>query len=80
MGDFAADLADQVDPAAPRHRQVQQQQVEAALAHMGQHFESVDGFADDIDVGCAVEDALEAFAHDGVVVGNDNSNHKVSPR
>ena len=76
LGRFGLDLADQIDPAAPRHRQIEHEQVEAALAHVAQYLEAVDRFADDVDVGRAVENALESFAHDRVVVGNNYSDHR----
>ncbi|MCY1558325.1 hypothetical protein D9M68_952480 [compost metagenome] len=79
LGRFAADLADQVHPAAPGHREVEQQQVEAALAYMAQHLEAVDRFADDVDILRTVENALEPFAHDRMVIGNHNSYHSYGP-
>ena len=63
------------DAAAAGHRQVQQQQVEAALAHVGQHFEAVDGFPHHFDFIHAFQDALQSLAHDGVVVGDHDADH-----
>jgi hypothetical protein len=81
LGRLAAHLADQVDAAAPGHREVEQEQVEAALAHQRQHLEAIRRFAHDLDVERAVEDALETLAHDRMIICNDYSYHRcISPR
>ena len=79
LGIFRAHQLDQLHAAAPRHRQVQHEQVELEFAHALHDFAAVGGFADHLHVLDIGDDALESLAHDGVVVGDHDPDHEAAP-
>src|SRR5579871_1290964 len=66
---FALDLLDQLDAAAPGHRHVEQQHVELRVTDPLENALSILRLGDDIDIAGGAQKLLQAFAHDGVVVG-----------
>src|SRR5262249_53396868 len=61
------------DAAAPRHRKVEQQHVEATRAHRAYHVVAVAGLAGHHDRGIHGKDPAQPFAHDDVVVGDEDA-------
>ena len=77
FGCFGPDLADQIDSASSRHRQIEQQHIESAFSDLTDHGKTIDGFADNRNFIIAFEYPFQAFAHQGMVVRNNNSDHIV---
>ena len=74
-GSFGLDLLDEVHTALAWHRHVQQQHIALERAHALQDFVSVTGFAHHVDIAGSEQQLLEALAQDGVIIGNQHSNH-----
>ena len=71
---------DELDAALARHRHVEQQQVEVERAHPRERLVAVLRLARDLrGRRAAREELLQAVAHDGVVVGEHDADHAVSP-
>src|SRR5450830_1414471 len=66
---------DQLDAVFSWHRHVEQQQVEAALAHPRHDLVAAHRFARHFDSRRALENAAQAVAHDSVIVGDQDARH-----
>src|SRR5450432_4450343 len=72
------DLLDQLHTALPRHRHVEQQDVEIERAHTFDDLPTVAGLADNIEIVRTLKELSQAFAYDRVIVGDDDPDHRRS--
>ena len=57
------------------HAEIEQQHVGIQLLDSVQHFAAVRSFAHDLEILLQAEEFLQAVTHDGMVVGDEDSNH-----
>ncbi len=71
---LALELLEDLEPAAARHGDVQQDEIEVLLLDQVQDLLPVAGLAGHIHVGLTHEDLLVPLADDGVIIGDQDSN------
>jgi hypothetical protein len=71
-GEFLLQLLERVDAIAIRHRNIEQEHIPGLLSRQAQCLGAIVGFAGDQHVFGFGKDLLEALAHDGVVVGDQD--------
>lgn len=74
-GHFAAQVAQQVLTAVRTEAEIDDRDVRRGGGSEFERLARVAGLADHLHVGFGLEQALEAFAHDGVVVDEEEAEH-----
>ena len=67
------ELARGLQPGHPRHRDVEDREVDVVAQRALDRLGAVAGLGDDLEVGLGVEDEPQPVAHDGVVVGEQDA-------
>ena len=75
--------ARRLQPCHPRHRDVEDRQVDIGHERAPQRFRAVSGLGQHLEVGLSVEHEPQAAAHDRVIVGQQDAglqrSHRASP-
>ena len=58
------------------HAQIQQQNIGVQFPHALQHLAAVPGLSHDVEIILKKEQLLESIAHDGMIVGDEDANHR----
>src|SRR3954454_20546291 len=72
VGHVRADLARALQAGHARHRHVEHAQVRARGERLLEGLDAVGGLGDDLHVGLAFDQQLQAAAHDAVIVGDED--------
>ncbi len=77
VGGARADSGQRIDAALARHRNVEQNHIDLALAHDLERLAAVGRLGDDDEIDLISKELAQAGANHRMVVDNGNSNHGV---